>query len=88
MVNCPICGNELTTVYETKCAYGTEESHFSCRSCLKYDDIFAYGGTELHVGRFTVHYDHHTNNTEMAFINRIVQMIANAYKESQTGREG
>lgn len=80
-MECPICGNDLTTEYQHGSAYGTEESLVRCKHCNLYAEQFAYGGTEICVGDFTIHMWHGDSNEKKNFLNRQIKEIAQFYKQ-------
>ncbi len=82
-MKCPICGTELVQKYHDAINMGICESLYVCEDCKLYAEQFAYGGYEITIGSFVVHYSHNTNEIERWNVEQGIKDIIEVYKSTR-----
>lgn len=80
-MKCPICNTELVEKYHDSINMGTCEYLYTCEDCKLYSEQFAYGGYEITIGSFVVHYAHNTPSEERELIDKYIRLISTSYWE-------
>jgi hypothetical protein len=80
-MSCPICGSPIKNMYRDSINMGLCESFEQCQNCYMYAEQFAYGGYEIVIGDFTVHYSHNTPEAQKREIDEASKMLFDYYKK-------